>query len=48
VTLTNATESFKTDVSNNFFSVNTDGIVQNKAEVLADTKRLKILEILNF
>jgi hypothetical protein len=48
VTLTNATEYFKTDVSDNFFTVNADGIVQNKAEVLADTKRLEMLEILDF
>jgi hypothetical protein len=48
VTLTKATEYFKTDVSDNFFTVNADGIVQNKAELLADTKRLKMLEILSF
>jgi hypothetical protein len=48
VTLTNATKYFKTDVSDNFFTLNADGIVQNKAEVLADTKRLEMLEILNF
>jgi len=48
VTLTNAAEYFKTDVSDNFFTVNADGIVQNKAELLADTKRLEMLEILSF
>lgn len=48
VTLTNATEYFKTDVSDNFFTINADGIVQNKEELLADTKRLEMLEILNF
>ena len=48
VTLTNATEYFKTDVSDNFFTINADGIVQNKAELLADTKRLEMLEILSF
>ncbi len=48
VTLTNATEYFKTDVSDDFFTINADGIVQNKAELLADTKRLEMLEILSF
>jgi hypothetical protein len=48
VTLKNATEYFKTDVSDNFFTINADGIVQNKSELLADTKRLEMLEILNF
>ena len=48
VTLTNATEYFKTDVSDSFFTINADGIVQNKAELLADKKRLEILEILSF
>ncbi len=48
VTLKNATEYFKTDVSDNFFTINADGIVQNKSELLADTKRLEMLEILSF
>ncbi|WP_034257563.1 nuclear transport factor 2 family protein [Altibacter lentus] len=48
VTLTNATEYFKTDVSDSFFTVNADGIVQNKSELLADKKRLEMLEILSF
>lgn len=48
VTLTNATKYFKTDVSDSFFTINADGIVQNKAELLADKKRLEILEILSF
>jgi hypothetical protein len=48
VTLTNATEYFKTDVSDNFFTINADGTVQNKAELLTDTKRLEMLEILSF
>ncbi len=48
VTLTNANEYFKTDVSDDFFTINADGIVQNKAELLADRKRLEMLEILDF
>lgn len=48
VTLTNAAEYFKTDVSDNFFTINADGIVQKKEELLADTKRLEMLEILDF
>lgn len=48
VTLSKASEYFKTDVSDTFFTINADGIVQNKAEVLADSKRLEMLEILNF
>lgn len=47
-TLTNAPQYFKTDVSETFFTVNADGIVQNKEEVLADDKRLDMLEILDF
>jgi hypothetical protein len=48
VTLSDAAEYFKTDVSDSFFTINADGIVQNKAEVLADSKRLEMLEILDF
>lgn len=48
VTLTNAKEYFKTNVSDRFFTINADGIVQNKAELLADTTRLEMLEILSF
>ena len=48
VTLSKASEYFKTDVSDNFFTINADGIVQNKAEVLADSKRLEMLEMLDF
>lgn len=48
VTLSNAPEYFKTDVSEDFFTVNADGIVQNKEELLADTMRLELLEILDF
>ncbi len=48
VTLTKASEYFKTDVSDTFFTINADGIVQNKTEVLADSKRLKMLEMLDF
>lgn len=48
VTLTNAPQYFKTDVSDNFFTINADGIVQHKEELLADTKRLEMLEMLDF
>lgn len=48
VTLTNAADYFKTDVSDDFFTVNADGIVQNKKQLLADTERLRMLEILDF
>ena len=48
LTLTKVPEYFKTDVSDNFFTINADGIVQNKAEFLADTKRIEMLEILSF
>lgn len=48
VTLTNAADYFKTDVSDDFFTVNADGIVQNKEQLLADTERLRMLEILDF
>lgn len=47
-TLSNATAYFKTDVSETFFTINADGIVQNKEQVLADSKRLEMLEILDF
>jgi hypothetical protein len=48
LTLTNATEYFKTDVSDSFWTINADGIVQTKAEFLVDTKRIEMLEILSF
>ena len=48
VTLSKAAEYFKTDVSEDFYTINADGIVQNKEQLLADTKRLEMLENLNF
>lgn len=48
VTLSNAQAYFKTDVSDDFYTINADGIVQNKAQLLADRKRLEMLEILDF
>ncbi|MFT4758038.1 MAG: hypothetical protein ACI91R_002699 [Vicingaceae bacterium] len=48
LTHTDAAEYFKTDVSDSFFTINADGIVQNKAEFLADTKRIEMLETLSF
>lgn len=48
VTLTNANDYFKTDVSDDFYTINADGIVQNKQQLLDDKKRLEMLEILDF
>lgn len=48
VTLTNANDYFKTDVSDDFYTINADGIVQNKQQLLVDKKRLEMLEILDF
>ena len=48
VTLTNANEYFKTDVSDDFYTINADGIVQNKQQLLDDKKRLEMLEMLDF
>lgn len=48
VTLTNAATYFKTDVSDTFFTVNADGIVQNKEQFIVDTERQRMLEILDF
>jgi len=48
VTLTNANDYFKTDVSDDFYTINADGIVQNKQQLLADKKRLELLEMLDF
>ncbi len=48
VTLSKADEFFKTGVSDDFYTINADGIVQNKEQLLADKKRLEMLEILDF
>ncbi|MDP2686028.1 MAG: hypothetical protein Q8O62_02335 [Aequorivita sp.] len=48
VTLTNANDYFKTDVSTDFYTINADGIVQNKQQLLDDKKRLEMLEMLDF
>jgi len=48
VTLTNAANYFETDVSDDFYTINADGIVQNKEQLLSDKKRLEMLEILDF
>jgi hypothetical protein len=48
VTLANAATYFKTDVSDTFFTVNADGIIQNKEQYLEDTERQRMLEILDF
>lgn len=48
VTLSKAKAYFETDVSETFFTVNADGIIQNKEQYLADTERQRMLEILDF
>jgi hypothetical protein len=48
VTLTNAANYFETDVSDTFFTINADGIIQNKEQYLVDTERQRMLEILDF
>ena len=48
VTLTNFANYLKTDVADDFFTIDADGIVQNKEQLLADTMRLRMLEILKF
>ena len=48
VTLSKAADYFKTDVSDDFYTINADGIVQNKEQLLADKKRLEMLEMLDF
>jgi hypothetical protein len=48
VTLSKADKFFKTGLSDDFYTINADGIVQNKAQLLADKKRLEMLEILEF
>lgn len=48
VTLNNAAAYFDTDVVNDFFTVKSDRIVQNKEQLLADTERLRMLDILDF
>ena len=48
LTLTNAATYFETDVSDTFFTINADGIIQNKEQLLVDTERQRMLEILDF
>jgi hypothetical protein len=48
VTLTNFANYMKTDVADNFFAIDADGITANMEETLADTTRLKMLEALQF
>lgn len=40
-----AQEYFKTDVSDDFFTINADGVAANKQETLADTARLQLFEM---
>ena len=48
VTLSKADQFFKIGLSDDFYTINADGIVQNKEQLLADKKRLEMLEILDF
>lgn len=48
VTLTNLANYMKTDVADNFYAIDADGVSANMEETLADTTRLKMLESLKF
>lgn len=48
VTFTNLASYMKTDVADNFFAIDADGVTANIDETLADTTRLKMLESLKF
>ncbi|MFN8295787.1 MAG: nuclear transport factor 2 family protein [Chitinophagales bacterium] len=48
VTLTNLASYMKTDVADNFFAIDADGVTASMEETLADTTRLKMLESLQF
>ena len=48
VTLTNLAAYMKTDVADDFFAIDADGIAANMEQTLADTTRLKMLEYLKF
>ncbi|PKQ44263.1 hypothetical protein CSW08_14275 [Confluentibacter flavum] len=47
-TFTNANDYFKTDVADDYFTNNADGISQTKEELFADKDRLKMLEMATF
>ena len=48
VTYTNLANYMKTDVADEFFTIDADGIAANMEQTLADTSRLKMLESLKF
>lgn len=48
VTFTNLAGYMKTDVADDFFAIDADGVSANMEETLADTTRLKMLESLKF
>ncbi|MFN8267959.1 MAG: nuclear transport factor 2 family protein [Chitinophagales bacterium] len=48
VTLTNLANYMKTDVAENFYAIDADGVTANMEETLADTTRLRMLEFLKF
>ena len=45
VNYTNAKKYFATDVADDFFTINADGISADKEQTLADTARLKMFEM---
>lgn len=47
-TFANADNYFKTDVADDYFTINADGISQTKEELLEDKDRLKMLEMATF
>lgn len=48
VTLTNLAAYMKTDVADDFFTIDADGVAVNMEQTLADTTRLSMLESLKF
>jgi len=47
VNFTHAPRYFKTDVADDFFTINADGVWADKEQSLADTDRLKMFEMAN-
>lgn len=48
VTFTNLASYIKTDVADDFFAIDADGVAANMEKTLSDTMRLKMLESLKF
>jgi hypothetical protein len=47
MTFTNYKAYYKTDVADDFFTINADGVTADKAQSFADTARLKMVEMGN-